>query len=479
MAENTNTLLTRIQWRNDTSANWEAANPQLMVGEAGYDTTKNMFKIGRVATAADVTASTGKATVEVEGELMHWNNLEYANDIPEIDLSSVTNDVKVYNNTSPDALPNGSAIGDMAIIQTIIYDDATDDSKDKYSRTAYVWNGTAWAAMDGNYNAENIYFDEDLISTYAIGNITLTNGQGTVASTGKNLKEVWSAVFQKPTDPTVDTPTVTLSKSGGGEAEVGKTFSLPSATLTVTDIGSYNYGPADTGVRFPVGGLYIQQEDKTTNNKTNATVFTKGNSITLTANDTKGTTYGDSSVSYKFTATAKYTPDATVIPVNNLGTEKPALRIGYGKTLADDGTLALTVTSTPQTATYTGFRKMFMGTMTSKPETMTSAQIRALSGIKDGTGSNAENGKKAAKGEQSLPIPTGTLRAVVAVPTGRTLSKVLDVNDSNSNITGSFKSTTVNVEGYNGYAATSYNVYYFDYAAPGASKDNTFKVTIA
>jgi hypothetical protein len=42
--------------------------------------------------------------------------------------------------------------------------------------------------MDGNYNAENVYFDEDLITTSAVGNITLTNGSATIAAAGKNLK---------------------------------------------------------------------------------------------------------------------------------------------------------------------------------------------------------------------------------------------------------------------------------------------------
>jgi hypothetical protein len=30
--------------------------------------------------------------------------------------------------------------------------------------------------MDGNYDAENIFFSEDLVTTTPIGNIELTNG---------------------------------------------------------------------------------------------------------------------------------------------------------------------------------------------------------------------------------------------------------------------------------------------------------------
>jgi hypothetical protein len=71
----------------------------------------------------------------------------------------------------------------MAIVKKLI-------NGTTYSYTSYVYSRGVWAAMDGNYSAENVYFDEDLVSTYAIGNITLTNGQGTVAAMGKNLKEV-------------------------------------------------------------------------------------------------------------------------------------------------------------------------------------------------------------------------------------------------------------------------------------------------
>ena len=430
------TLKTKLIIRNDISANWTTHNPTLTKGEVGLETDTLKMKVG------DGTHQ--------------WSDLPYYNDQTNTYQDNITTD--------------GKNIGDVAVV-----------TGDHNIKTAYVWNGTAWAAMDGNYNAENVYFDEDLISTYAIGNVTLTNGQGTVESTGKNLKEVWSSIFQKPTDPTVDQPTTTLTATGNTEREVGYTFNMPTATLTVTDIGSYSYGPADTGVRFPIGSLEIVQDDKTTNKVSNNSVYTKGNTITLTAENTKGNTYGDTAISYKFTATSKYTPDANVIPVNNLGTEKPTLRIGYNKTLAADGTLALTVSGTPKTTTFTGCRKMFWGTMSSKPATMTSDDIRGLSGLVDTSGSygtkNA-NGIKTATGERSLTIPVGTMRVVIAVPKGRTLSKVLDVNDSSANIISAFKSVEVDVNGYNGYKATTYTVYYTNYAE-ATTITNTYKVTIA
>lgn len=424
------TLKTKLIIRNDVAANWTTHNPKLSKGEVGLETDTLKMKVGDGVT--------------------QWNALPYYNDQTNIYQDNITT--------------NGKNIGDVAVV-----------TGEHNIKTAYVWNGTAWAAMDGNYNAENVYFDEDLVSTYAIGNVKLTNGQGTVEATGKNLKEVWSSIFQKPTDPTVDQPTTTLTATGNSEKEVGYTFNMPTATLTVTDIGSYSYGPADTGVRFPIGGLEIKQDDKPTNKVSNDKgIFTKGNAITLPAENTKGNTYGDDAITYKFTATSKYTPDANVIPVNNLGTERPTLRIGYNKSLAADGTLALTVSGTPKTTTFTGYRKMFWGTMESKPATMTSDDIRGLSGLKDGN----VNGVKTSTGEKSLAIPVGTMRVVIAVPKGRTLSQVLDVNDSSANIISAFESVEVDVNGYNGYKAKTYTVYYTDYAK-AASIKNTYKVTIA
>lgn len=59
--------------------------------------------------------------------------------------------------------------GDIAIVKRAI-------AGEKYEYTAYVYNGTVWCAMDGNYNAENVYFSKDLITTSQIGNINLVNG---------------------------------------------------------------------------------------------------------------------------------------------------------------------------------------------------------------------------------------------------------------------------------------------------------------
>jgi hypothetical protein len=82
----------------------------------------------------------------------------------------------IGDNESHDAaisrIINGYKInkGDIVILKELI-------AEDYCQHISYVYNGTDWAAMDGNYNAENVYFDDDILVTTKIGTIqTLTNG---------------------------------------------------------------------------------------------------------------------------------------------------------------------------------------------------------------------------------------------------------------------------------------------------------------
>ena len=67
-------MAVRIQFRNDTAANWTAANPILAVGELGLETDTGQFKIGNGATAwtslayGGVVGPAGTNGVDGEGE---------------------------------------------------------------------------------------------------------------------------------------------------------------------------------------------------------------------------------------------------------------------------------------------------------------------------------------------------------------------------------------------------------------------------
>lgn len=72
--------------------------------------------------------------------------------------------------------------GDIAIVKDYIADE-------KYQYTSYVYNGSSWCAMDGNYNAENVYFKSDFTFTENVGTVVIpSSGSTTVEAEGKNIK---------------------------------------------------------------------------------------------------------------------------------------------------------------------------------------------------------------------------------------------------------------------------------------------------
>ena len=157
-----------------------------------------------------------------------------------------------------------------------------------------------------------------------------------------------------------------------------------------------------------------------------------------------------------YSVTAKATHTAGSVPKTNLGND-----------CADTTKQIAAGTKSKTSGTITGYRKSFYGTMTTKPETMTSADIRALAGK---SGAALANGAKF-----DVNIAVGAMRTVIAYPAAlNDLSAIQDNNDSMSNIISSFTKTTVSVADAKGENAIEYKVYYMDYANP---YDTTNKYT--
>lgn len=73
--------------------------------------------------------------------------------------------------------------------------------------TSYVFDGKHWRAMNGNYNASNVYLDSDLQTMYPIGNITIDKDNETpvtIKCKDMNLIELWNKVFMNKNDEIVD-----------------------------------------------------------------------------------------------------------------------------------------------------------------------------------------------------------------------------------------------------------------------------------
>lgn len=315
--------------------------------------------------------------------------------------------------------------GDIVIIKDLI-----DDGKWQY--TAYVYDNT-WHAMDGNYDASNVYFSEDLITTTEVGNITLTDGQAIIKTAGKNLKEVFETIFVKEQNPVITPPSVTLTFSQAKAYEVGSSVS-PSYTATLNP-GSYSYGPA-TGVT----ALLWTVTDTNGNSKN----VRNGMFPTFIVEDNK---------SYSITAQVDYTEGE--IPVTNLGNDYVDGQILEGSTSKTSNKV-------------TGYRKTFYGAFTNKNE-LTGTKIRTLSS----TTSALANGSSI-----SVKVPVGAYRVVFAYPsTLQDLSSVKDKNGLEAEIVSGFSNITLNVEGADGYDAIEYKVYYIDYAEANDRENYyTFKI---
>lgn len=305
----------------------------------------------------------------------------------------------------------------------------------KYSYTAYVYDGAVWAAMDGNYSAENVYFSEDLTYTAPIGVMTVpASGSGTIAATGKNVKEVFASILAKEKNPTATPPAVTITCSQVGAYEVGsKVTPAYSASLSA---GSYTYGPA-TGIVATAWSVTDGTATKDT---------ASGSFDELTVGD---------STSYAITATA--THGEGVIPKTNLGNEYADGKIAAGS-------------KSKATGKITGYRNSFYGTLEAKDGEVNSAMIRGLSG---------KSGKALANGNTfNLSIPVGAMRVMFAYPaTLRDVSSVQDVNGMSAEVKTAFTMSVVSVEGANGYDAIDYKVYVMDMANANDTA-NTYKVTI-
>ena len=143
-------------------------------------------------------------------------------------------------------------------------------------------------------------------------------------------------------------------------------YTLPTATLTIDDVGSYEYGDKATGITFAVGSVKLAEgadPDTAANYTTNASVMAKDSTITLKASGDK-VRYADTSKSYTFSGTASYA--AGKVPVTNLGNEYATAQIPAGD-----------VTIADKTVTFSGYRYAFAGGTTAA--TLDSATVRAAS----------------------------------------------------------------------------------------------------
>lgn len=400
-------LNTRIRVLNDTTAALETKKTSVPLGgEIVYDNQLHKMKIGDGITPLGDLKFVGGDEAK---------NFEATPKGEETDVQAITRVVasaELHN-------------GDTAIVKRTI-------TGDKISYTAYVYDG-AWKAMDGNYNAKNVYFDKDLTFTANIGVKTVpASGSGTIAALGKNVEEVFASILAEEKNPTKSSPAVSLDAGGLGTYEIGTKKDLTyTASLSA---GSYQYGPAT--------GIAAESWTVSCTGVADAQATATGSFENVVAEATAKT------------IKAKATYNEGSIPKTNLGNPYPAGKIPAGSAEKTSGN-------------YVGVRYMFWGPVTADVE-LNSANIRAL----------GHNKALATGALATFGAGTGAKKVIVAVPAGHKITKVLMPSALNADVTALFvkQGTTVSVEGANGYAGVAYDVYVYQPASIDAGE--TYSVTI-
>lgn len=280
---------------------------------------------------------------------------------------TVTSETQVFEITINNGEAHNTAIarvvgatalekGDVAIVKELI-------TSGKYQYTAYVYNGNAWVAMDGNYRADNVYFDEDFTFTKAIGTVTIpSSGSKKVSAAGKNLQEFFASIFAEEEYPTTPSTSASISSSNIGAKEVGTNIAIKYSIDTSAN--NYKFGPSNNGVSWSNYKATFNGETLTVKSGTFANIQVK--------DDTNEKITGSVDQS------------AGAIPVTNLGNNYASAQIkAKSWTGLEKGTL-------------TGYRAWFCGykngdNALEDPTAITGDQIRALGNSANGSWNSSMN----------------------------------------------------------------------------------------
>lgn len=455
-------LTTRISLRNDTLLNWQNSTVVLNKGEValarltGENSDKYEMRIG----VGDKT----------------WNQLSDGGImIPAANVVGLEDAISqlstsYYETTDINQLTGDFVNGDIAVEKKDI------DLSGHQQYTAYRWsevNGTyKWAALDGNYSADNVYFPNDMKMTIAFGKYTVpTSGSYTLSCGGKSVAAVINDAYAQTKSSAKTLPSFTYNLgSYTDKKEVGNTYTIPAATLKMTGVGSYTeYTPQpETGIKVLLGNASVKSPEF--NAKTNSTEMVLNSTLATDAGTTSHV-YETTAATYTYTATATYTQGA--IPKNNIGGDDPGNRIPSN-----------TYSKTDLKATFTGQRYCFWGYKTTSgtllPTTydatakkdvidtaaLTSDMIRQLGNSNASMLSAASSSANA-----NFSVPAGTKQIVFAAPKNTLAKKIAVYNKSSLNAKVDFdnanarKQDAVQVEGFNHYTAAGYDIWSVHFSA--------------
>ena len=219
----------RLQVRRDTSSNWSTNNPILQVGEFGFDTTVNRFKVG---IASDETS--------------RWNVLPYLNVIPselkelaqdfvEEAITAGTGITKTYNDSANTlTIAVDSTIANKSYVDTAV-SGLGNTAAETFIPISLLGNadGVAELDADGYVPQTQLTNTIDQLEGYVDTAVSgLVNSAPTTLDTLKELSDALGADANFAT--TVTTSLGTKITASSSDTLSNKSISLASNTVTGT-----------------------------------------------------------------------------------------------------------------------------------------------------------------------------------------------------------------------------------------------------
>ena len=219
----------RLQVRRDTSTNWSTNNPILQVGEFGFDTTVNRFKVGIAS-----------------NETSRWNVLPYLNVIPselkelaqdfvEEAITAGTGITKSYNDTA-----NTLTIAvDNTIANKEYVDDAVsaldNTAADTYIPLSLLGNADGVAQLDEDGYVPQTQLTNTIDQLEGYVDTAVSGLVNSAPSTLNTLKELSDALGADPNFATTTATALgTKITASSSDTLTNKTINLTSNTLTGT-----------------------------------------------------------------------------------------------------------------------------------------------------------------------------------------------------------------------------------------------------
>lgn len=459
-----NTINTRIVLRNDDLSNWVKSEKILLKGEVALAKRED-----------------GSYDLRIGDGTGSWNSLSDSFALSADQVIGLTDSIASLSTSYYETFDEVSTLtgnfvnGDIAVKKSVISGDLQEFTAYRYDST--LTSDNKWRALDKNYNAENVYFDENIVITQAFGKygINSTTGRGTLSCAGWSLKDLISNSFSDAKSAGKNNPTVTWGNASDfGTVEAGTWLTGGNAdnaiTIYYTDGSWKEYNGSNTA------GNRILKENITATRTALCAENFNGNVFDVDAINASYTynavtdavsvlapkstfellpaiSNTDLSVQatdnrinlYKYSATAKYEAGTTV-PINNLGAEDPGNKIAGGTFTRSEVTVGIPA----------GYRKSFWG-YTSYNDTqldfanLSSSQIRGLQ--QNSTTNNAV--------PSTYNVPVGVKQIVFAVEAGvKSTLSVKDANALNAPVTFTKVAKAVKVAGANNYNPIDYDIWY-------------------